>query len=365
MGNKCCSDDFCSRKFKTSPLFEALIDNQPKRAKLWINNFLTTDSIENFDKMTTKWKDISINVLGLAFLLPQPSIFKHLIEKNSSLTTMDDLLSKAKISPIQYICWKNHGDILKLYLPHYLKLVENRASTEFNYTIDLSPSPILNYPSYYPIHILCKSGNIGLLKYIFDEVRALAHIPEEFDIETRNDDKGENCALIACREGNFDMMKFLNEYCNANFHVLNKDDKNAIMIAVESMYNDQNNEEYFRIIVYLTDIIKVPLDNYYDPLMIARNERLVQFLEKRLESKGSFYKNPVAAIRNRQLSSLEIDESKSVQNERLLNEENVYQSSSIKQLIRADENSLVNDSNYYEPASSFFSLLKGYTLKIT
>ena len=356
MGNDCCSK---SSQFEYNLLFKAVIDNQRKRAKLWINNFLTTDSIENFDKMTTKWKDISINVLGLAFLLPQPSIFKHLIEKNSSLTTMDDLLSKAKINPIQYICWKNHGDILKLYLPHYLKLVENRASTEFNYTIDLSPSPILNYPSCYPIHILCKSGNIGLLKYIFDEVRALAHIPEEFDIETRNDDKGENCALIACREGNFDMVKFLHEEYNANFRMLNRSNENAVIIAASGMKTSgKNYDSYYRTIIYLIDIIKVPLENYEELLIIASTEKLVQILEKKLHNEGIFITKSDIVRRARKSSKIEIDESKNIENATIFIEENANLSRPASGISTIRDHSTSQRSDFLDLRGSFKEFLK-------
>lgn len=43
-----------------------------------------------------------------------------------------------------------------------------------------------------------------------------------------DDYTGENCAMIAARNGNIDMIRYLYEDCKANFHILNKRKENAV-----------------------------------------------------------------------------------------------------------------------------------------
>ena len=52
--------------------------------------------------------------------------------------------------------------------------------------------------------------------------------PVELDFNYINEFTGENCALIACKSGNLELIKYLYLNTDSNFHIISKRDEGAI-----------------------------------------------------------------------------------------------------------------------------------------
>ena len=113
-------------------------------------------------------------------------------------------------------------------------------------------------------------------------------VPLIFDINYANEKTGENCALIACRKGNYNLMKALHTLCNADFKRKNRYDENAILICV-CAYRLEKNSVYIGCIKYL--IQKICLDVTYmheELLILSECEELIYFIERQLQLRNIF-----------------------------------------------------------------------------
>lgn len=182
-----------------------------------------------------------MNTLGYALRLGRTAIFKHLYEtRGASLVEIARIFYHVGKTPIDIICENGHLELLKYYLPLYLEgldrfepndSMEDDESEELSifatsrptrsHTIDKSkiiPTSSTNTA----IQRACDRGYLDIIKYLrtyfFDQRR----VPFEFDIHYVEPNTGENCAVIATRNANIDLIKYLHEYCRADFHIKTK-----------------------------------------------------------------------------------------------------------------------------------------------
>ena len=128
------------------------------------------------------------------------------------------LFEDQKLSALNIIFISNSTSIFETFLPRYLEVYQNNVNQESN-------------EPYYPIHIATREGMIGILKYTYDYFAKNPPCPAEFDVNSIEQENGENCGLMACRYGNFELLKLLYESCNVNLHILNKFSENAVIIC--------------------------------------------------------------------------------------------------------------------------------------
>ncbi|OMJ68836.1 hypothetical protein SteCoe_33592 [Stentor coeruleus] len=255
----------------------------------------TEEFIQGFENINTKHfiiKDLQVNLLGLSLLYGSFDcfIFTHKVLK-ASLEPMERLFLDQKTSAIDEICIANCPEILDYYLPYYEKSYISRHDIEdVTESLDLSnnaeetkPKSIVS--TYTPIQKSCELGYINMISHIYKYFKD-KNIPFTLDIDYQDDSSGENCPLIACRTGNYTMIRFLYETCKGNFRVLNKQGENAVQILAASNKNKKL-KDFYDCLAYL--VINVGVDfshNCEETLLLLESEKCISFFQRKLKEKG-------------------------------------------------------------------------------
>lgn len=112
------------------------------------------------------------------------------------------------------------------------------------------------------------------------------HVPAIFDIENPCEKRGENCALIACRRGNYPMIKALHKICGADFFRMNNFDENALLICASACkyYKSRN---YLECMYYLIKNVKIDIRyKYEDVLLLVNDAGFLDFFQEELRKIG-------------------------------------------------------------------------------
>lgn len=228
--------------------------------------------------------DITLNSLSYSIWQDQVGVFSYIYENlHPDIIYMEQLLAKHNLSALDLIIQKGNLEILVKYIPIY---IDNQISikniAELHHNHDL-PQNI-----YTPIQKACELGSITIISCInnyFSQDNTLK-IPKDLDINYQEESTGENCPLIACRNCNFTMIKFLYETCKAKFDVKNNNNENAINICLAGAYRTKR-LNCFECVSYLVEVVKIdPTHMYEDSLLMADDARVIFFLEDRLKDKG-------------------------------------------------------------------------------
>jgi hypothetical protein len=216
-------------------------------------------------------------------------MFKHLIERGARVDVMEKQMEDQNLRTINLICLKGHLEMLKLYLPFYLKASRVSIMSTNSYTIDFNdqgPLPMYDLA----IHSACRSGMVQIVAFIYNHFKDMPYVPKDFDINSTDEGYGEDAGLIACRIGCFQMVKYLHEHCGVEYKRLNKNKENAVMICVSGNKKTPN-FSYLECISYLIEIVKLDISYMYqEVLLLAETEEIIKYLESQLEKAGIFEK---------------------------------------------------------------------------
>ncbi|OMJ74885.1 hypothetical protein SteCoe_26092 [Stentor coeruleus] len=232
----------------------------------------------------TKTKLFQMNALGYSLYIGRYRIFEILHKFGCSLSKMDELFYSQGVSALDIICFKGFSDIIRYYLPFYIEAYPNGKYKEILFSIEVKNGEDVLKPSenFTPIQTLVRYGHIQALTVVCEFFIGKSLIPHEFDLNYCNEE-GENSALIACRYGNYAMVKFLYHKCGCKFTELNKAKENAIQIAVAGsrVYLVL---EYTKIVSFLVNVVGVNITyNYEETLLLAENRELIAFIECALQ----------------------------------------------------------------------------------
>lgn len=255
----------------------------------------TEEFIQGYGNINAKRfiiKDLQVNLLGLSLLYSSFDcfIFIHKVLR-AGLEPMERIFFEQKTSAIDEICSKNCPEILDYYLPYYEKSFLSRRDTEdLAESLDLSnnaeetkPKNIIS--TYTPIQKSCELGNMNMISHIFKYFKDKS-IPFTLDFDYQDEYTGENCPLIACRTGNYTMIRFLHEICKGNFKALNKQGENAVQILAASNKNKRL-KDFYDCFAYL--VINVGVDfshNCEETLLLLESEKCISFFQRKLKEKG-------------------------------------------------------------------------------
>lgn len=278
-----CNRDSRSVAGDATKILQAINLGSTKRLSALLSYFKSVSTIEVFDSVLVKHENIMVNALGLCLLQNKSDLFRLLIDNNCSPVLMEDILSRENISAMHTICIEGYVEILKIYFPYYLQT--NRSQSENSYSLAFSQKEnVLVRGS--PMHVSAHAGQVGIIAYIYEYFSELATIPSDFDINSREEVSGENCALIACREGHYNLVKYLYENTNANFETLNDFKENAIMVAVAGM-RKRTSYSYIDIVEYLVEKVRLDIKYMFEELLImASSPILIKYIEDRLHEEG-------------------------------------------------------------------------------
>lgn len=236
---------------------------------------LTSNGIpQNIDDPITIIDDISLNPLCLALWMGKVETFKIVKDiMGGSLECMDQLLEKQDTSAFEIIFEKGNFEFLKYYLP--LFLMNCNKKVDF---IEMLQEPL--------IHIAVFHKHLEIVKFI-NEYFCQVCPPPAFNLHYVDPDTGDNSALIACKNLDIEMAKFLNEKCEVNFNLVNKKGENSLYLSAYNSTKVLNAHEF---IDYLVNTVGI--DTNY-----RREEILELFFDERtkqiVSSSLNFFGNGV------------------------------------------------------------------------
>ena len=246
----------------------------------------------NIDEVFLTSNDLKFTPLGYALFLGKVDCFKTIYTMlGGHIQNMEDVFNARGYRAIDLICIQGSVPMLEIYLPVYISLYLDypRCDTsEIHRTLSLASKvseDVVESFKNTPIQHACINGNIQIIKYIQSFFKK-KQIPDIFCINHQDEITGENCPLITCRIGNFKMMKYLNEICEGNFHVMNKNDENALLILAIASTKTEN-YDYFHCFDYLLNVVKIDPVPKNDEVVLVLNEfKLLQLYFLALEPYG-------------------------------------------------------------------------------
>lgn len=290
----CCQSEMKCEKNNLIQNFKESIEKNSLKTLTKLNE--SSEYQENKEKILSQLDNVlcsvrglKLNALGYALFLGRNEIFQCLHKAGCSLSITENLLHTQGINLIVLICSKGYSDILNYYLPIYIENHINDKPHDKTFTIDFnfdtgSKPPVRT--TYTAIQMAVQYGHISIVTIINDYFRNSSNIPFEIDLEQQDENTGENAALIACRHGNYPMVKFLHQKCGANFIIKNKVGESAIQIATAGSRLHPH-LQYLQIIVYLVDVVGIDIKyNYEETLLLAEDKEIVEFIEKKLKLLG-------------------------------------------------------------------------------
>lgn len=231
--------------------------------------------------------DFDLTIPSLCITYGKLGYFKHIRKFfEVSLTLIEENLSNFKVSSLFFICSKNYPEFLKYYLPLYLE--------NYKYFVPIKSFSINFYnfknqmavTEYTPVQIACESGFLNILNIIFEYFKDASFVPTELDIHGVNSSNGDNCALIACRECNYSLAKFLYSKCDCDYSIVNFKGESALQVACKG-YQYNKSPNLLSISKFLIEEVSVDLAyNYKETLNLCENKETFLYLIEKLSALG-------------------------------------------------------------------------------
>ena len=248
---------------------------------------------------------VPLNCLAYAYRAGQTEIVKYLIETMKvSLAPMYEAYKRFNRTPVDVACEYGYLDLLEYFLPIHLTEAEKQGRsgpppTMFSDSIEelsifsepnvlvTSLSQDLKSPiPYQPaVQRACENGHIAVVEWLQNYFASRPR-PSDFDVNAVDEKAGENCGLVAARQGNLRMIEYLHTKTEADFHAVNRRSENAIQVAASgSKRKDARN--YYECLRYLVEKVGVDVTyQYEETLLICEDKALVHYLEAQLQARG-------------------------------------------------------------------------------
>lgn len=273
-------------------LRDSISSDSPERIRCVLNLLLQPQSENkyNIDSAILVLKEITLNPLGYALWTGNLKSFKCLLQEyKASPIEMEKILVENHFTGFDIICERNYSQLFQFYIPIYLDLSskiplqkhDNHMTMDFDKTEELAPKNI-----YTPVHKACELGHISILLNVFNYFKNKSYKPHILDLEYQDETTGENCVLIACRCGNYSMLKFLHEVVQADFSKKNSKGEGPIIVLLAASRKTPN-QVYFQCLTYLIEAVGVDVKNQFEEcLLLAQDRQTVQYLEGVLAKMG-------------------------------------------------------------------------------
>lgn len=244
----------------------------------------------------------SVNILALAFIYGRLDLVKYLHDSlNASFEEMEKSLKKIGLSGMGLIFNNNFLDLFNYYVPTYLESKSKHRTSKqtkpINETLVLERSqrtenfqklPENPKEKFTLVQQACIKGNLMMIKATSDLCASMKTTPKQFDIHYIEKKSGLNCALLACKSGNYNMIKFLHSQYQANFDLLNVSGENCIQIMAAQAIKFRL-LDFYQCLVYLIDTVKVNIKYNYEESLILLNAMVAsEYFIKKLKEVGVF-----------------------------------------------------------------------------
>ena len=280
MGN--CHKESYSESTMEFKIFEAIKEGASSRFSSILSFFSSVQGISSLDSLQHKYKKLTTNPLGYCLLLNRAEMFGKLISAGSDPGAMERLFLISQFNSIEYLVQKNYFAVLKVYFPVYFELERPLDASVERYSIGMS----LNFKvRCCPIHIAAIKGYLEVVEFFFEFFKGKS-APFEYDIESLEENTGENSALLACRYGNLEVVKYLHAKASADFRIINYFKENALIVTLAAMNKDPN-YKFVSIFRYLLEVVKVdPCYMYEEAVVLAKCKSMFDMLSETLKKVG-------------------------------------------------------------------------------
>ena len=248
----------------------------------------------------------TLNALAYCIRLGHTSLAKYLITSaGCDIGSMYACYSLASKNPITILCEYGHLDLLTYFLPLHidrLRTLQGGPMVSFqdqSESLSLFPEDhrtseyikkVLSAPihsnSQLAIHRACEYGHFEIVQFVFEYFEQHAPTPYELNVHSEDEKTGENCALIATRTGNLQLMEYLLTVCCADFTKLTKNRENAIhLVVLAAKY--RRNIDYLECLRFIVEQAKVNiLYEYEEIVMLCEDAKLQEYIEMKLRAEG-------------------------------------------------------------------------------
>ena len=189
-------------------------------------------NLENINDNIIELENLKLNPLAYAIVTGDIEMLKYLHhDLGACFKITEDRLEMQEANIFELLIVNFNEKIMRYFLKHYFQHRKIQPRHDTDNTLNFTTTESCKHKKYIiPIHYASEIGNIDFIKFIYKYYSGKT-LPEEFSLNTINEDTGENCALISCRRCNFNLMVCLHKL-KANFFIKNKNSENAIHLAL-------------------------------------------------------------------------------------------------------------------------------------
>ena len=248
----------------------------------------------NINSVEIKVDDIlKISPLGYSLLLGQVEAFKIIYKQlEGDFGLMEKNFAKYDTSGLAIICLNNYINLLPVYFPLLINHEETNiqvTSSNLCYNEALTKSSLtsmksINKSSFSSAQLACENGNLPVLNYFLNfKGNVPRSIQNEVDLNFVDPETGFNCAMIACKNNDLAMIKFLHIQAKSDFFIINRFGENAVNVLALGSKKAQGT--VFKCLKYLIDIIGVdPLFNFEETLILLKDQISLTYIEEILKT---------------------------------------------------------------------------------
>lgn len=294
------------KQFVSTKLIDAIEKNSYEKTRQIIERYLKAGSLNktpiiDINGTLIKMHQNDMDPLSYSLYLGATNAFKVLHQiGHAKLSVMTKNYLQLGKRPIEVLCELGHLKLIEYYMPLYISNKESvddsndeqdseelsiftKSKTTKSQTQEKSKIS-LPLTSMTPIQRAVEKNRLEVIKYIneFFKKKPL----DEFNVHYVDENTGENCALIACRTGSLDLVKYLFQEMHADFQLINKRKENAIQIAA-AWSKKRKNKQFVDCIKYLVEIVGVDYTyEFEETLLVLEDKSIIQYLENKLHQDG-------------------------------------------------------------------------------
>ena len=121
---------------------------------------------------------------------------------------MEKLFKSQGKSALEILCIHGSLELLQYYLQIHIKqgfkILSESIHNEISVSVDFKQSTLVQNSmksTYTSAHLACENGYIHIINYLFSFSKEHSFLSYFIDLNFQDEYTGENCALIACRQG--------------------------------------------------------------------------------------------------------------------------------------------------------------------
>jgi ankyrin repeat protein len=282
MGNCTCTSKLTKTQFKAK-LIQLIADNKLARFKaLFASCTVHRSGALKVDEVITSMQGaLQFNALAYAIKLGRLEFVQYLVEEaQASLSPVSKPSSVVMKTPLDLVCENGSLPILEYLLPK-IDNSKQTGTSEPDEKTEHSPSAMGTTA----VQRACERGHFPLVKFIYAYYRDNPKPPKECDLHYVDEISGENCALLAAKARNLELLRYLHSEVKADFTILNKRRESALQIAIVS--GKLAKVPCLPVVRFLVEEVGLePSYEYEETLLIAEEQAIVAYLERRLIDHG-------------------------------------------------------------------------------